>query len=181
MSTINRRSTKSTDDWLTPPDLVKAAGPFDLDPCCHPGMPWRTARKMMTLGHAKGKRGKLSKFVSLGDGLTALRTAAPSVAVWLNYPYSQALSWITTMVKHGNGLVLGPAKSMETRWCQLLLKHSAAALFFDRRLLFYYPDGRQSTGGWSPSLLAAVGQKNVKRLERVQQIYPGAILYRGRS
>lgn len=32
-----------TDDWLTPPDLLRHLGTFDLDPCCPMNMPWSTA------------------------------------------------------------------------------------------------------------------------------------------
>lgn len=33
--------------WLTPPHIINALGPFDLDPCCPPTMPWRTATRMV--------------------------------------------------------------------------------------------------------------------------------------
>lgn len=29
--------------WLTPPEIVKACGPFDLDPCFGGERPWDTA------------------------------------------------------------------------------------------------------------------------------------------
>lgn len=32
--------------WLTPPHIIEALGPFDLDPCCPPTMPWRTATQI---------------------------------------------------------------------------------------------------------------------------------------
>jgi len=31
------------DEWLTPPDIIKALGPFDLDPCAPIVRPWPTA------------------------------------------------------------------------------------------------------------------------------------------
>ena len=33
--------------WLTPPHIIEALGPFDLDPCCPPNMPWQTAAQMV--------------------------------------------------------------------------------------------------------------------------------------
>jgi len=33
-----------TDCWLTPPEIIEALGPFDLDPCAAPGQPWATAK-----------------------------------------------------------------------------------------------------------------------------------------
>lgn len=38
-----------TDHWLTPPALLQATGPFDLDPCAYEKQPWRTAVKMYSL------------------------------------------------------------------------------------------------------------------------------------
>jgi hypothetical protein len=28
-----------TDCWLTPPEIIRALGPFDLDPCAAPSQP----------------------------------------------------------------------------------------------------------------------------------------------
>ena len=32
-------------EWLTPPTIIKALGPFDLDPCAPVTRPWPTAAK----------------------------------------------------------------------------------------------------------------------------------------
>jgi hypothetical protein len=37
-----------SETWLTPPSWLSRLGPFALDPCCPPDMPWRTAVKMLT-------------------------------------------------------------------------------------------------------------------------------------
>ena len=37
-----------SDAWLTPPEILRALGGFDLDPCCPPDMPWRTAAAMIS-------------------------------------------------------------------------------------------------------------------------------------
>ncbi len=39
------------DDYLTPPDLIKILGPFDLDPCTPINMPWQTAKIMYNKNH----------------------------------------------------------------------------------------------------------------------------------
>lgn len=57
--------------WLTPPYIIDALGPFDLDPCCPPKMPWQTAAEMVCRpadGLAVDWRGK---------------------RVWLNPPYGR--------------------------------------------------------------------------------------------
>ena len=63
-----RGFTGQTVEWLTPPEIVKAVGPFDLDPCTPPNMPWRTATVMLS---------------APADGLAEEWFGA----VWLNPPY----------------------------------------------------------------------------------------------
>jgi len=83
------------------------------------------------------------------------------------------------MAAHGDGVMLLPAKSPETRWGQALLGTAGSVLFLRGRLLFHYPDGRQSTGKWSPHLLAAYGGRNVEALRKLQGIgYPGVHMAR---
>lgn len=36
------------DEWLTPPGIIEALGPFDLDPCSPDDPPWVIARKWYT-------------------------------------------------------------------------------------------------------------------------------------
>lgn len=38
-----RSARADTDEWLTPPQLLKCLGPFDLDPCSPVDRPWPTA------------------------------------------------------------------------------------------------------------------------------------------
>lgn len=37
------------DEWLTPPEIVSALGPFDLDPCSPVERPWPTAAQHFTV------------------------------------------------------------------------------------------------------------------------------------
>ena len=57
--------------WLTPKYIIDALGPFDLDPCCPPKMPWRTAAQMICRPD---------------DGLAVDWTGK---RVWLNPPYGR--------------------------------------------------------------------------------------------
>ena len=41
----HQAATMGTDEWLTPPEIIKALGPFDLDPCSPITRPWDTALK----------------------------------------------------------------------------------------------------------------------------------------
>lgn len=37
------------DEWLTPPEIIKDLGPFDLDPCAPIVRPWDTAKRHFTV------------------------------------------------------------------------------------------------------------------------------------
>lgn len=37
-----------TEEWLTPPHIIKSLGPFDLDPCSPVVRPWDTATKHLS-------------------------------------------------------------------------------------------------------------------------------------
>lgn len=37
-----------TDEWLTPPEIIRKLGPFDLDPCSPVKRPWETAKNHYT-------------------------------------------------------------------------------------------------------------------------------------
>lgn len=41
-------NTTNNDEWLTPPFIIKALGPFDLDPCSPVNRPWDTAMRHYT-------------------------------------------------------------------------------------------------------------------------------------
>ena len=45
----HQSANMKTDEWLTPPEIIKALGPFDLDPCSPINRPWDTARKHYTI------------------------------------------------------------------------------------------------------------------------------------
>ena len=110
---MNNLHQSGPDDYLTPPDLIKALGRFDLDPACPPWMPWETADRMLSLSpleHWKtleeSEEGKLPMPAGYEDGPTMVagRTFLPMRAsglsyswagkrVWMNHPYSLGLPW----------------------------------------------------------------------------------------
>ncbi len=136
-----------SDTWLTPPEIIKALGPFDLDPCCPPNMPWRTARRMLT------KR---------EDGLTAPWRGR----VWLNPPYSRdAVEWLRRLVEHGTGIALTFART-ETEWFrETVWGGASAALFLYGRLHFHRANGKRAkANAGAPSVLIAYGHRDAERL-----------------
>lgn len=72
--------------WLTPPEIINALGPFDLDPCCPPTMPWRTATRMVHWPN---------------DGLKVDWTGK---RVWCNPPYGRdAVPFLRKMAENKTG------------------------------------------------------------------------------
>ena len=77
-----------TDCWLTPPEIIDALGPFDLDPCAAPGQPWTTAKH---------------HYAPPQDGLQLPWFGR----IWLNPPYGQQTGlWLDRLSRHGNGIAL---------------------------------------------------------------------------
>ena len=143
-----RPNEGETTTWLTPPSLIEALGPFDLDPCCPPTMPWRTAEQMIHFPE---------------DGLAAEWKGR----VWLNPPYTQAVGkWLEKLAAHpGGGVALVFART-EVEWFHRWVWGKAdAVLFPEGRLHFHHPDGSRARGNaGGPSVLAAYGRYNSRRL-----------------
>lgn len=83
--------SKKNDNLHTPPDIIKALGKFDLDPCA-------------------GEHTKIGK-VNLWDG----RGENGLEYVWngfvfCNPPFSEKEIWGEKMIKHGNGILLLPER-----------------------------------------------------------------------
>ena len=132
-----------SDIWLTPPEIISALGPFDLDPCAPPIMPWPTAA---------------NKFTPADDGLTQSWRGR----VWLNPPYSrEARQWIARLAQHGNGIALVFART-ETSWfMETIWRSATACLFIKGRIHFHYEDGtRAPANAGAPSVLVAYGDLN---------------------
>ena len=107
---VHHFSEKSSDTWLTPPDLINLLGPFDLDPCSSQGMPWRTAKRMIALPQSGLK--------ITWRGL-----------VFCNPPYSNVGPWVDRMVEHGHGILLVSAKSPDSNWGNKMLRSSTSVLY----------------------------------------------------
>lgn len=142
---------KST-TWLTPPEWIKALGPFDLDPCCPQSMPWKTARAMLT----EENDGLFHRW----DGLAG--------RVWLNPPFGQEWpAWVEKLAKHGNGIALIPARTETREFYRLVWQRAAAICFVRGRPHFHREDGtRAPFNSGAPIALVAYGDDNVAALER---------------
>jgi hypothetical protein len=142
------------DEWLTPPEIVRALGDFDLDPCvpcrmAHDGFPWRTAPTMM----CRCKDGLMSPWPK-------------DARVWMNPPYGPATgTWLKKLAHHGNGVALTFART-ETRMFQdEVFQKAGGGLFIRGRVFFHHADGLRAKGaGGAPSILVAYGEANVHAL-----------------
>ena len=131
--------------WLTPPHIVEALGPFDLDPCCPPKMPWRTAEQMVCRPD---------------DGLAVDWTGK---RVWLNPPYGrEAVPFLRKMSEHegGGGVALIFARTDTSAWQTLIFPVAYGVLFLRGRLRFHKADGTQGETATAPSALVAYSAKD---------------------
>jgi hypothetical protein len=140
---------RESDVWLTPPEVLEALGPFDLDPCAAPEpRPWPTAARMLTLPT---------------NGLVA----PWSGRVWLNPPYGpEAGRWLRRAAEHGDAIAIVPART-ETAWAHETVWGAASGVFFFYgRLHFHRRDGvRARHNAGAPHMLVAYGERNVDAIE----------------
>lgn len=136
----DRRTSRSSDEWYTPPSLFEVLGlTFDLDPAAPSGgVPWVPAARYFT------KR---------EDGLSQ----PWSGRVWLNPPYGRGTErWLRKLADHGDGLALVFART-DTAWFQRVATQATALCFVGGRLRFRRPDGTPGDTAPAPSLLVAFG------------------------
>lgn len=134
-----------TDDWLTPPEILAALGPFDLDPCASESDPTRCAPRYYDEGGLDGP----------WEG-----------RVWLNPPYGQQTGrWLEALADHGRGTALIFARTETEMFHRFVWERATALLFLEGRLYFYRPDGTRANGNaGGPSVLVAYGDDDAKRL-----------------
>ena len=134
-----------TTTWLTPPHILDALGPFDLDPCAHPG--WPTAERRIVLPD---------------DGLAADWCGR----VWLNPPYGrETWAWLAKLADHGDGIALIFARTETDGFVREVWGKADAVLFLHGRLHFHRADGtRAEANAGAPSCLVAYGKRNVAAL-----------------
>lgn len=136
----------ASDTWFTPPQIVTALGPFDLDPCSPPERPWETA--------------------TLHYGTNGLERAWFG-RVWLNPPYGpETGKWLSKLAAHGNGIAIVFARTETRMFFDHVWGKADAVLFLRGRLHFHRIDGKRATANaGGPSCLIAYGAENAARLK----------------
>jgi phage N-6-adenine-methyltransferase len=137
--------TEAEESWLTPPSIVEALGPFDLDPCASIGQPWKTAA---------------AHYTKVEDGLKQ----PWSGRVWMNPPYGRAIDpWVEKFCAHRNGIALVFART-DTHWFERFWA-ADALLFHFGRIAFHRVDGSTNDDKKiAASVFIAFGQENVDAL-----------------
>src|SRR3990167_2401138 len=137
----------ATDEWLTPPELLRILGDFDVDPCVPDKMPWRTAVLMISRSE---------------DGLSQPWAGR----VFLNPPYGpQTGTWLKRLADHANGIALVFARTETAMFHAQVWRRASALLFLEGRLHFHYATGeRAANNAGGPSVLVAYGEGNANLL-----------------
>lgn len=132
-------------EWLTPPSILRALGPFDLDPCAPEVRPWQMAEThYWQAGLERAWFGR----------------------VWCNPPYAPNLSkWLAKLAAHRNGTALTFARTETRAFQRFVFPVATAMLFIAGRLKFHRVDGTEGGCAAAPSVLIAYDESNAERLE----------------
>lgn len=144
----HQRTVGKNDEWLTPPHIIEALGPFDLDPCAPITRPWDTAEHHYTIDD---------------DGLSREWFGR----VWLNPPFNryQRPAWMRRMAEHGNGVMLVPAAAETEAFHEFVFGIAGALLFMRGRPHFHFVTGERAAANSGCTIaLVAYGQDNVDAL-----------------
>jgi hypothetical protein len=148
MNTSFERSKDGKDEWLTPPEIIRVLGQFDLDPCAPIKRPWDTAA---------------NHFTREDDGLSQPWNGR----IWMNPPYgTQTARWLKRLTAQGNGIALTFARTETRMFFDTIWNKADAILFIQGRLKFYNVDGtvgKNSAG--AASCLIAYGANNALALK----------------
>lgn len=143
----HQSAAMKSDVWLTPPEIIRSLGEFDLDPCSPINRPWDTAKV-----HYNINDDGLSKDW-FGD-------------VWLNPPYGRLIArWMERMSVHCQGVALVFARTETAFFHRFIFPFADSILFFDGRLSFHNSAGiRAQANAGAPSILVGYGERNVQRI-----------------
>ena len=140
----------NTNVWLTPPHIIKALGPFDLDPCAPPDgeRPWDTA----THHYSERQDGLIQPWFG---------------RVWLNPPYGPNTGrWLARGAQHGNTIALVFARTETAAFFAEVWPKADGMLFIKGRVKFYDSTGMVGGTAGSPSCLIGYGAEAAKRIEK---------------
>ena len=127
MTRLAIKKLNTSDDFLTPPEIVEAMGVFDLDPCASK----RSERLLAAINY---------RFPE-DDGLMLPWQGA----VFVNPPFSELQKWVNRFILHGNGVLLVPAR-VEVSWFWKLWHHADGIFFTKGPVKYLCPEGKAPPG-----------------------------------
>jgi hypothetical protein len=141
----HQRSIGKSQNWISPLEIVKPIGPFDLDPCAADPRPWDCAKTNWT-----------------SNGLE--REWFDRVFCNPEFDRRVVGKWVARMAAHNFGTLLIHVRT-ETAWFEPIWQHASAILFLANRIHFHYPDGRRAeANSGAPPCLVAFGAYDAERL-----------------
>lgn len=147
MNTSFERGELTKVEWLTPPELVKKLGEFDLDPCCPIDAPFYHAKMNYTIED---------------DGLEKEWFGR----VFCNPPYGNQMNlWLEKLRKHGNGIAVIFARTETKCFFENIWYSADALLFVKGRIKFFHVSGIQGGTSGAPSVFVAYGKENASALK----------------
>lgn len=147
--TKNTGNKMGKDEWLTPPDILKKLGNFDLDPCSPIYRPWDIAKNHYTIND----NGLLMPWAG---------------RVFCNPPYGKETGdWLNKCALHRNCIALIFARTETKTFFNYVWDKADGLLFLKGRPRFYHVDGTMCKTNMpgAPSVLVAYGGNNAKVLK----------------
>lgn len=133
-------NTTNNDEWLTPPEIIKSLGRFDLDPCSPINRPWNTANYHFD----KRINGLNQKWFG---------------RIWLNPPYGkEVFKWMEKLSIHCSGLALIFARTETKGFHEFIWNRANSIFFFKGRLSFYKINGEKGNVANAPSCLVSYSE-----------------------
>lgn len=147
--THDRDLINGKEEWLTPPDIVRALGEFDLDPCSPTPetRPWSTAKNHYSI---------------IDDGIKSPWFGR----VWCNPPYgAKTGDWMQLCAAHKNVTALIFARTETNQFFNHIWPKAKAVCFLKGRLSFYHVNGTKGGTAGAPSMLVAWDDFNANAIK----------------
>lgn len=141
-------NTNNTEEWLTPPEIIKSLGEFELDPCSPEKnvRPWDTAKNH----YSKSDNGLSKEWFG---------------RIWCNPPYGRnTFLWLNKLAGHGNGIALIFARTETKGFHEEIWNKADAIFFFKGRICFYHINGNIGERPNAASCLVAYGRNNIESI-----------------
>lgn len=147
--TAEKGGKSATVEWYTPPEIIRALGFFDLDPCTSD-----TAIKV----NSSAK----SYYTKKDNGLIMPWHGR----IWLNPPYSnpEIGEFMRKMANHNNGIALVFNRCDSAWFHKYVLECADSLLFLRKRIYFVREDGTPGDRPGCGSVLIAYGKENTNAL-----------------